>query len=482
MSAAAGSPAMGTSSTSAYDVVVAGGGPGGYVAAIRAAQLGLKVAVIERDELGGICLNWGCIPSKTLLRNAEIISLIKRAGDFGVTVGEVSVDYSAGIRRCRKVIATQVRGVSYLMRKNNIDVIRGSATLLATDRIGVSGGSAGDREVYTKHIIIATGSRVRPLSGVTVDGEHIVSSKEIWALDTLPQSVLVIGSGPIGVEFATVFSAYGSSVTLVEFLPRLLPGEDAEISAELAKSFAKRGMKVLTSTAVVSAAVVDGKVEVKLAPAPGATGTEQTVTVDRVLLAAGFTPNSDNLGLDTVGVAINEQGYIETDDYMRTSAPSIFAVGDVTGKLPLAHVAFAQGEVAAETIVSHPTVKLDYHSMPRCTYSQPQVASIGLTEAQAKEKGYEVATGIYPFRPNGKAQALNELEGQVKIIADAQTGELLGAQMIGPEVTELIGELSIARMLESTPFELGRSVHPHPTLSEVVGEAALATEGHAIHL
>lgn len=467
---------------STYDVVVLGGGPGGYVAAIRAAQLGLKTAVVEREEMGGICLNWGCIPSKALLRNAEIISLIKRASDFGIQVENISIDYAAGISRCRKVITTQVRGVNYLMRKNNIDILRGSAQLISQNTLRVHPDGNDAYNVQGKNLIIATGSHIKPLPGVSIDGQYVVSSKEIWSLDTLPQSLLIIGSGPIGVEFATAFSAYGTNVTLVEFLPRILPGEDEDISAELAKSFTRRGIKILTSMAVTSTTVKDGQVEVKLAPAPGITGKEQTLTVERVLLAAGFTPNSDNLGLENVGIQTNHAGYIQVDDTMRTSVSGIYAVGDVTGKLPLAHVAFAQGELAAESIAHIPTLKLDYNSMPRCTYSQPQIASIGLTEKQAREKGYDVRIGIYPFRPNGKAQALSELDGQVKIVADTKTGEILGAQMIGPEVTELIGELALGRMLESTPYEIGRSVHPHPTLSEVVGEAALATEDRAIHL
>ncbi|MCL4542019.1 MAG: dihydrolipoyl dehydrogenase [Chloroflexi bacterium] len=471
-----------SSGSSTYDVVVLGGGPGGYVAAIRAAQLGLKTAVIEREEMGGICLNWGCIPSKALLRNAEIISLIKRAGDFGIKVENISIDYAAGISRCRKVVATQVRGVNYLMRKNTIDILRGSAQLISPNTLRVHPDESDGYNVQGENLIVATGSRVKPLSGVSIDGRYVVSSKEIWSLDTLPQSLLIIGSGPIGVEFATVFSAYGAKVTLVEFLPRILPGEDEDISVELAKNFTRRGINILTSTGVVSTTIKDSQVEVKLAPAPGANGQEQTVTVDRVLLAAGFTPNSDNLGLENVGVQVDQRGYIQVDDAMGTSVPGIYAVGDVTGKLPLAHVAFAQGEVAAESIARVPTLKLDYNSMPRCTYSQPQIASIGLTEKQAREEGYDVRTGTYPFRPNGKAQALSELDGQVKIVADAKTGEILGTQMIGPEVTELIGELSLGRMLEATPYELGRSVHPHPTLSEVVAEAALAAEGHSIHL
>jgi dihydrolipoamide dehydrogenase len=486
-----------------YDVVVLGGGPGGYVAAIRAAQLGLKAAVVEREELGGICLNWGCIPSKALLRNAEVLALFHEAKNFGITVGDVQADYGAGIARCQKIIGQQVRGVNFLMRKNKIDVVRGNGTLAAKDRVRVSGGPDGDRELAARNVIIATGSRVRPLPGVTVDGKRVVSSREVWGVDTLPGSILIIGSGPIGVEFATVYQAYGAEVTVVEFLPRILPLEDEEASAELAKSFTRRGITLLTSTKVDSAEVAGDKVKVAISPAPaGQTvqineyqekaqqerttqqgeGGPRTIEVDQVLLAAGFLPNSGDLGLEALGVQINQRGFIEIDDRMQTNVPGVYAVGDVTGKVPLAHVAFAQGEIAAEAIAGKQEIKLDYNSMPRCTYSSPQVASIGLTEAQAREGGREVRVGKFPFRPNGKAMALAETEGQIKIIADAKTGEILGASLVGPDVTELIGEFSLARTLESTPFELGRSVHPHPTLSEVVGEAALSVEGHAIHM
>ncbi len=497
--AAAGAPAANPT----YDIVVIGGGPGGYVAAIRAAQLGLKAAVVEREELGGICLNWGCIPSKTLLRNAEVLSLINRADSFGISVGNVSADYGAGMARCRKVVTTQVRGVNFLMRKNQIDVVRGAAKVLGRDRVAVSGGADGDRELQTKNVIIATGSRVRQLKGVDVDGQHVISAKEMWNVDSLPKSILIIGSGAIGVEFATIFQAYGTEVTLVEFLPRVLPLEDEEISTELARSFSRRGIKIMTSTSVDGVDVSGDTVKVHLSPAPGGRMVEveqwqepaqqerttqqgetqpQTLEVERVLLAAGFQPNSGDLGLEVLGVTINQRGFIGIDDRMQTNVPGIYAIGDVTGKVPLAHVASAQGEVAAEAIAGHPEITLDYNAMPRCTYSNPQVASMGLTEAQAREGGREVRVGKFPFRPNGKAQALNELDGQIKIIADAASGEILGVQMIGADVTELIGEFSLARSLESTPFELARSVHPHPTLSEVIAEAALNVEGHAIHM
>ncbi len=486
-----------------YDVVVIGGGPGGYVAAIRAAQLGLKAAVVENQELGGICLNWGCIPSKSLLRNAEVLTLFHHAKDFGISADNITADYGAAIARCNGIVDKQVKGVTFLMKKNKIDVVRGTARLAARDRVAVSGGPDGDTELQAKNVIIATGSRVRGLPGVEVDGKRVISAKEIWGLDTLPEKALIIGSGPIGVEFATAHNAYGVDTTVVEFLPRIVPLEDEEMSAGLAKAFKSRGIKIMTDTAVQRVDASGEKVKVYLAPVQGGqvvevedwdtegpqertteqgTGTPRVVEVDRVIVAAGFLPNSEGLGLEEVGVAVGPRGHITVDDRMRTNVPGVYAIGDVTGKLPLAHVASAQGELAAEAIAGHHTMKPDYDAMPRCTYSSPQIAAIGLTEAQAREGGREINVGKFPFRPNGKAMALGETDGQVKIIADAHSGEILGAHLIGPDVTELIAEFAVARTLESTPLELARSVHPHPTLSEAIAEAALNVEGQAINM
>jgi dihydrolipoamide dehydrogenase len=471
----------GTANEQVYDVTVIGGGPGGYAAAIRAAQLGLKAVVVESEELGGICLNWGCIPSKAILRSAEVLTLFKHAKDFGISADNITADYGAAIDRCLKIVNTQTRGVGFLMRKNKIDVVRGRGKLVGKDRVAVSGGADGDKELRSKNVIIATGSRVRPLAGVTVDGKQIVSAKEIWGVKTLPKSILIIGAGAIGLEFATVYSGYGVDVTVVEFLPRVLPLEDEEMSAELAKLFTRRGIKIMTSTKVDGTEVKGDKVAVRLSPAPGGQGQAQTVEVERVLLAAGFQPNSDNLGLEDLGVATN-RGFITVDEQMRTNVPGIYAIGDVVGKIPLAHTAYAQAEMVAEVIAGHPTHPLDYDAIPRCTYTSPQVAAIGKTEAQAREGGREVNVGKFPFRPNGKAQALGELDGQVKIVADAQTGEILGVHMIGPDVTEMIAEFALARTLEATPTEVAYAVHPHPTLSEVIAEAARAVEGQPIHL
>jgi len=457
---------MTTPASTPYDVAVLGGGPGGYVAAIRAAQLGLRAAVIEREELGGICTNWGCIPSKALLRSAEVLALFRRAGEFGIAAENITADYGAALARCKRIVATQVRGVHYLMRKNGIEVVRGEGRLLAADRIAVSGGADGEREVRARNVVLATGSRVKPLPGVALDGRHILSAREVWDAETLPRRILIIGGGAIGAEFATVYAAFGAEVTLVEYLPRLLPFEDEELGGELARGFARRGIRVLTGTSVTGAEVRGDAVEVHLAPAaPGeGRGEPGTIEVDRVLLGAGFVPNSENLGLEALGIR-TERGFIVVDDQMRTTAPGVYAVGDVTGKLPLAHVAFFQGEVAAEAIAGREPPRPDYNAMPRCVYSSPQVAAIGLTEAQARAAGREIRVGAFPFRPDGKAQALGELEGKAKIVADAQTGEI-----------------ALARTLEATPFELALAVHPHPTLSEALDEAALAAEGRALHL
>jgi len=482
-----------------YDVVVIGGGPGGYVAAIRAAQLGLTVAVVEREALGGICLNWGCIPSKALLRNAEVLTLFGRASEFGITCDNVTADYGSALARCRRIVDAQVKGVQFLMRKNNVDVIHGQGSLAAPDRVRVIAGPDDERELRTRNVIIATGSRVKPLPGVAIDGTHIISAREVWRVETLPRSVLIIGGGAIGVEFATVYAAYGCAVTIVEYLPRLLPLEDEEVSTALARSFVRRGITLLTATRVDEATVIGDRVAVRLSPVPGGetvqvnawetqtpqrqvttagSGAARTVEVDRLLVGAGFLPNSEGLGALGVQIA---RGFIPVDDAMRTNVSGVYAIGDVTGVLPLAHVASAQGEYAAEMIAGHIRPPLDYDAMPRCIYSNPQIAAIGQTEAQARASGREIRVGAFPFRPNGKALALGETDGFAKIIADAQTGEILGAHLVGPDVTELIAELTLARALEATPTELARAVHPHPTLAEVIGEAARGVEGLAIH-
>ncbi len=460
-----------------YDVAVLGAGPGGYVAAIRAAQLGLRTAIIEREFLGGVCLNIGCIPSKALLRNAEIARLLQRGKEFGFSFDNLTLDYSVAVRRSREVADRLVKGVGFLMRKNKVDVYMGTGTLQAADRILVVDGEGKEQTVRAKNIIIATGARARTLPNVEIDGKHIVTYREAILQEKLPKSVVIIGAGAIGCEFSTIWRSYGSEVYLVEILEHILPLEDDEVAEELSRSFTKWGIKVMAGSKVAAAEVVGDKVRVKIEGPKG----EQTVEVEQVLVATGVRPNSENIGLEAVGVQ-TERGFIVVDEGLRTNVPGIYAIGDVTGKLLLAHVGMVQGIVAAETIAGAETIRLDYNAMPRPTYAHPQVASFGLTEKQAREQGYEVKVSKFPFRPNGRALGMGEPEGFAKLIADARYGELLGAALIGPEVTELLPELTLARMWELTANEIARNVHAHPTLSEVIMEAAHGVEGAPIHI
>lgn len=460
-----------------YDVAVLGAGPGGYVAAIRAAQLGLRTAIIEREFLGGVCLNIGCVPSKALLRNAEIARLLQRGKEFGFSFDNLMLDYSVAVRRSRQVADRLVKGVGFLMRKNKIDVVMGTGTLQAADRIQVVDSEGKEQTVRAKNIIIATGARPRTLSNIEIDGERIVTYREAILQEKLPKSVVIIGAGAIGCEFSTIWRSYGSEVYLVEILEHILPLEDDEVAEELTRSFNKWGIKVIAGSKVTAAEIVGDKVRVKIEGPKG----EQTVEVEQVLVATGVRPNSENIGLEALGVQ-TERGFIVVDEGLRTNVPGIYAIGDVTGKLLLAHVGMAQGIVAAETIAGAETIRLDYNAMPRPTYAHPQVASFGLTEKQAREQGYEVKVSKFPFRPNGRALGMGEPEGFAKLITDARYGEILGAALIGPEVTELLPELTLARMWELTANEIARNVHAHPTLSEVIAEAAHGVEGAPIHI
>jgi dihydrolipoamide dehydrogenase len=460
-----------------YDVTVIGGGPGGYVAAIRAAQLGLKVALVEGENLGGVCLNWGCIPTKALLRNAEVLNLLGRGKEFGFSISGLEVDFGEAIERSRKVSERLVKGVGTLMRKNSIEVVEGHGILKAPDAVEVSLNEGGTRTLNTGSVIIATGARARTIPGVTPDGERILTSREAIVLRELPASVVVVGAGPIGMEFAHVWASYGSTVTVVEMLPRVLPLEDEDISKEVERAFRRRRLKAMTSTRVESIEASQTGVRVRVTTNEGA----ETLEAERVLIAIGVRPNSENLGLETVGVK-TDRGNIVIDERMRTSVAGVYAIGDVTGKLALAHVASAQGIVAAETIAKAETVTLDYEAMPRCTYCQPQAASFGISEAEAKERGHQVKVGQFPFRPNGKALALGDYDGFVKIVTDEVSGEILGAHLVGPEVTELLPELVLARTWELTPEEIARTVHAHPTLSEALMEAAHGVFGEPIHI
>jgi len=462
-----------------YDVLVIGAGPGGYVAAIRAAQLGKKTAIVEKQWMGGVCLNVGCIPSKALLKNAELAhTLRERSKDFGISFDNLKLDFSAAVKRSRAVSGQLTKGVGFLMKKNKIDVHMGTAVLKKPNLAVVTGADGKVTELSAKNIIVATGASSMVPPAWKVDGKKIVTYLEAILQETQPKKVIIIGAGAIGVEFATVWSSYGTEVTIVEMLPHLVPLEDEEVSTELEKAFKKRGINVLTGHKVesVEATATGAKVVVS------AGAEKKTLEADQVMVAIGFRPNSKGLGLEEVGVKLNERGFIEIDDRMATNVPGIWAIGDVTGKLMLAHVGSAQGVVAAEHIAGHETVVLDYEMMPRATYCQPQVASFGITEKQAKERGVQVKVGRFPFTANGKALGLGEGTGWVKIVTDEKYGEILGASMIGPEVTELLPELTLAHMMELTPHEIARNVHAHPTLSEVLMEAAEGAVGTPINI
>jgi len=464
---------------SEYDVVVIGAGPAGYVCAIRAAQLGLKTAIVDKEWLGGVCLNVGCIPSKALLKNAEVAHLLRERGkEFGFTFENLNLDYGTAVKRSRQVSDRLVKGVGFLMRKNKVDVFMGAARVTARDKVTVTDNQGKVTELSVKNIVVATGASTLVPPGWVVDGDKVVTYLEAILQEKLPKSVVIIGAGAIGVEFATIWHSYGVEVTIVEMLPRLVPLEDEEVSAELTKAFGKKKIGVLTGHRVVSVQATADGVEVKVASEQG----EKVLQAEQALVAIGFRPNGRGLGLEELGVKLSERGAVEIDERMATNVPGIWAIGDVTAKLMLAHVGSAQGIVCAENIAGAETITLNYEFMPRATYCQPQVASFGLTEAQAKERGYEIKIGRFPYQANGKALGLGDYTGWVKIISDAKYGEILGAHLIGPEVTELLPELTLAQMMELTPNEIARNVHAHPTLSETLMEAAHAAEGHAVHI
>ncbi len=462
-----------------YDVVVIGAGPAGYVSAIRSAQLGLKTAIVDKQWLGGVCLNVGCIPSKALLRNADVAHILRERGkEFGFAFENLSLDYSVAVKRSRQVSDRLTKGVGFLMKKNNIAVHMGTARLLSRDTVSVTDNEGKSTELKAKNIVIATGASTLVPPAWKVDGEKILTYLEAILQPKLPQSVIIVGAGAIGVEFATIWSSYGVPVTIVEMLPRLVPLEDEEVSTELAKAFAKRKINLLVGHKVESLEANETGVTLK------ATGENGPVTLqaEQALVAIGFRPNTHDFGLEQVGVQLTDKGAIQIDERMATNIPGIWAIGDVTAKLMLAHVGSAQGIVCAENIAGAATIQLNYEMMPRATYCQPQVASFGVTEAQAKQRGLEIKVGRFPFQANGKALGLGDYTGWVKIITDAKYGEILGAHMIGPEVTELLPELTIAQMMELTTAEVARNVHAHPTISEALMEAAHSAEGHAIHI
>ncbi|MBK8137968.1 MAG: dihydrolipoyl dehydrogenase [Chloroflexi bacterium] len=463
-----------------YDVVVLGAGPGGYVAAIRAAQLGLKTAIIEKKYWGGVCLNVGCIPSKALLRNAELAHIFTHDQEkFGIKVeGKVSFDYGVAYSRSREVSDRLSKGVKFLMKKNKVDVYDGWATFTDAHTLSLALNDGKSETVSGKHIIIGTGSTTRMLPGLTVS-DRVVTYEEQIMTDHVPGSILIVGAGAIGIEFAYVMKNYGVDVTVVEFLDRALPLEDEEVSKELEKSYKKLGVKLLTGSSVAN--VEDTGKIVKVTVKNNKDGKSQVIEVDKVLVAIGFQPRTTGYGLEKTGVKLTERGAIDISPYMQTNVPHVYAIGDVTAKLSLAHVAEAQGIIAAEHIAGLRPKPLEYKMLPRATYCQPQVASFGYTEKEARDLGYEINVAKFPFQANGKALGLGDTTGFVKLISDKKYGELLGGHMIGPDVTELLPELTLARYAELTPDEIARNVHAHPTLSEAIKEVAHGLEGHMIN-
>jgi len=460
-----------------YDLVVIGSGPGGYVAAIRASQLGLKVGVVEKAELGGICLNWGCIPTKALLKSAQVFEYIQHAKDYGINVGESSADFGAVIRRSRGVANGMSKGIQFLFRKNKIDHIAGYGKLLAPGKIEVTAADNTKSTVEAKSIILATGARSRELPNLPIDGKKIVGYRQAMVLENQPKKMVVVGSGAIGVEFAYFYNAMGTEVTIVEYMPNIVPVEDEEVSKQLEKSFKKAGINILTNASVESVDTSGEGCKVKIKKANG----EEFIDCDVVLSAVGIATNLENLGLEELGVAV-EKGRVITDDFYQTNVPGIYAIGDIVKGPALAHVASAEGIICVEKIAGHHPEPLDYKNIPGCTYCAPEIASVGLTEKEAREQGRDIKIGKFPFSASGKASAGGVKDGFVKVIFDAKYGEWLGAHMIGANVTEMVAEVVVARKLETTGHEIIKSVHPHPTMSEAIMEATAAAYGEVIHL
>jgi dihydrolipoamide dehydrogenase len=459
-----------------FDIIVVGSGPGGYVAAIRASQLGKNVAIIEKAELGGICLNWGCIPTKALLKSAQVFEYLKHSADYGITVKDSSADFEAIVKRSRGVASNMSKGIEFLMKKNKITVIKGAAKLTAPKKVEVD--TDGKKEIHeADHIILATGARSRELPGVKQDGKKIIGYREAMVLPKQPKSMVVIGSGAIGMEFAYFYSTLGTKVTIVEFMNRILPVEDEEVSKAMEKIYKKNGVEIMTESAVenVDTAGAGCKVNVKTK-----TGNV-TLEADIVLSAAGIVTNLENLGLETLGVK-TDKGKIIVDDHYKTNVAGVYAIGDIVHGPALAHVASAEGIICVEAIAGLKPHALNYNNIPGCTYTHPEVASVGLTEAQAKEKGYDIKVGKFPFSASGKASASGHKDGFVKVIFDAKYGEWLGCHMIGEGVTDMIAEAVVARNLETTGHEIIKSVHPHPTMSEAIMEAVAQAYNECIHL
>lgn len=461
-----------------YDIIVVGSGPGGYVTAIRASQLGLKTAIIERESLGGICLNWGCIPTKALLKSANVFEYLSHANDYGITVKDAKADFGAMVERSRGVANGMSNGIQFLMKKNKIDVIMGTGVIKAGKKVAVTDDKGKVTEYSAdKGVIIATGARSRQLPNLTQDGQKVIGYREAMSMKTQPKKMVVVGSGAIGVEFAYFYNAIGTEVTIVEYMPNIVPIEDKDVSKELLKSFKKAGISVMTEASVESVDTSGKGCVVSVKTAKG----EEKIECDVVLSAVGIQANIENIGLEDLGI-VTDKGRILVNDYYQTNIPGYYAIGDVIPTAALAHVASAEGIICVEKIAGHHPEPLDYNNIPGCTYCSPEVASVGMTEDAAKAAGYELKIGKFPFSASGKASAAGAKEGFVKLIFDAKYGELLGGHMIGANVTEMIAEIVAVRKLEVTGEELIKTVHPHPTMSEAVMEAAAAAYGEVIHL
>lgn len=461
-----------------YDLIVIGSGPGGYVAAIRASQLGLKTAIIERESLGGICLNWGCIPTKALLKSAQVFEYINHAADYGIKIQqEASVDFNAVIKRSRDVADGMSKGIQFLMKKNKIDVIMGTAKIKKGGKIDVKAADGTSKEYTAKHTILATGARSRELPNLKQDGKKVIGYRQAMSLPEQPKSMIVVGSGAIGIEFAYFYNSIGTKVTVVEFLDNIVPVEDEDVSKQLLRSLKKTGIDIMTQSTVESVDTSGNGCKVQVKTASGM----QTLECDIVLSAVGITPNIENLGLEEVGVK-TDRGRVVVDGFYKTNIENVYAIGDIVGGQALAHVASAEGIICVEKIAGHHPEPLNYNNIPGCTYCSPEIASVGFTEKAAKEAGYELKIGKFPFSASGKASAAGTKDGFVKVIFDAKYGEILGAHMIGANVTEMIAEVVVARKLESTGMDIVKTVHPHPTMSEAIMEAAADAYGEVIHL
>jgi len=461
-----------------YDVIIIGSGPGGYVTAIRAAQLGLKVAVVEKENLGGICLNWGCIPTKSLLKSAQAFEYAVHAADYGVSIsGEVKADFAAMVKRSRDVADGMSKGIQFLFKKNKVESIFGIGKLTAKNTVEVT-DTGGKKTKYTaKHIILATGARSRELPNLPIDGKKIIEYRKALTLDKQPESMVVVGSGAIGSEFAYFYQTIGTKVTLVEFMPTAVPNEDEEVAKQLERSFKKMKMNVLTSSSVEKVDTTGDKCKVTIKTKKG----EEIVEADIVLSAVGITPNTEGIGLEEMKI-VTENGRVKVDEFYRTNVDGVYAIGDIVAGPALAHVASAEGIVCIEKIAGLNPEPINYGNIPGCTYTNPEISSVGLTEAKAKEAGYEIKVGKFPYSASGKASAAGQKDGFVKLIFDAKYGELLGAHMIGGNVTEMIAEMVVAKKLEITGHELLKTIHPHPTMSEAIMEAAAAAYDEVIHI